>query len=542
MSQCSSAFHAGLIGLCKAIGAIAIVAVVAMIAAAPASAKAATPEQCKALAARDFSNLLDAPTRVLKATAMPAKDGVPAYCRVEGYVAPQVGIEFHLPMDGWNGKFVMQGCGGMCGDLEGIVSCPEAVTRGYACGTTDMGHKGDSQDGKWAYNNLSALIDDGYRGTHVATVAGKAITETFYAASIRRAYFRGCSTGGRQGLNEAERFPYDFDGIIAGDAQTYSLLGPPLTAIWNGVANIGPDGKSVLTAAKLDIVTKAVLDACDMLDGVKDGVIGDPRKCKFDVATLACKAGAAEKCLTDAEMAAVRKFYQGPASKKGPFVRVGGMAFGTEPSWAQFLPGKAGRYWANATEIMRYLGFFEAPGPSYDFSQFDWDRDPQRLGNWAIMGGGDPDLELYAANGGKLIVFHGWADTSNSAYSAVHYNERMTRVMGGQAQTQAFARLFLFPGMFHCGGGYGVNFADMLGALDTWVENGKAPDQITAYRIPGGTGPTHPPVGFKGDNIAASNPQFSRPLYPYPDTYAYSGGDPNDAASFKRVRGVMEAK
>ena len=541
MSQCSSAFHAGLIGLCKAIGAIAIVAVVAMIAAAPASAKAATPEQCKALAARDFSNLLDAPTRVLKATAMPAKDGVPAYCRVEGYVASSVGFEFHLPMDGWNGKFVMEGCGGLCGALEGLASCPESVTRGYACGTTDMGNKGEG-DGKFAYNNLAAVVDLGYRATHVATVAGKAITETFYAGSIRRAYFRGCSTGGRQGLVEAERFPYDFDGIIAGDAQTYSLLGPPLTSIWNGGANVGPDGKSVLTAAKLDIVTKAVLDACDMLDGVKDGLIGDPRKCKFDVATLACKAGAAEKCLTDAEMAAVRKFYQGPASKKGPFVRVGGMAFGTEPSWAQFLPGKAGRYWANATEIMRYLGFFEAPGPSYDFSQFDWDRDPQRLGNWAIMGGGDPDLELYAANGGKLIVFHGWADTSNSAYSAVHYYERMTRVMGGQAQTQAFARLFLFPGMAHCGGGYGVNFADMLGALDAWVENGKAPDQITAYKVPGGTGPTKAPAGFKGDNIAASNPQFSRPLYPYPDTYAYSGGDPNDAASFKRVRGVMEAK
>jgi feruloyl esterase len=540
MSQCSPAFRAGLTGLCRAIGAIAIVALVTVIALAPAPAKAATADQCKALAAHDLSKVLDAPTRVLKSMAMPAKDGVPAYCRVEGYVAPQVGIEFHLPMDGWNGKFVMQGCGGLCGNLEGLVSCPEAVTRGYACGTTDMGHRGEG--GEWAYNNLAGVVDLGYRATHVATVAGKAITETFYAASIQRAYFRGCSTGGRQGLNEAERFPYDFDGIIAGDPQTYSLLGPPLTSIWNGGANVGPDGKSVLTAAKLDVVTKAVLDACDMLDGVKDGLIGDPRRCKFDVSNLACKVGAGGACLTDAEMAAVRKFYQGPASKKGPFVRVGGMAFGTEPGWAQFLPGKAGRYWDNAAEIMRYLAFFNAPGPSYDFSQFDWDRDPQRLGNWAIMSGGDPDLELYATNGGKLIMFHGWADTSNSAYSAIHYYERMTRVMGGQVPAQTFARLFLLPGMFHCGNGYGVNFADMLGALDAWVETGKAPDEVTAYRIPGASNPSRAPAGFNGNNIAALNPQFSRPLYPYPDSYAYSSGDPNAAASFKRVRGVMEAK
>jgi feruloyl esterase len=539
MSQGSSTFRASLTGLCRAIGTIVIVAVVTMFVAGPA--KAATPEQCKALAAQDFHNLLDAPTRVLASTPMPAKDGVPAYCRVEGYVAPQVGIEFHLPMENWNGKFLMQGCGGLCGNLEGIVSCPEAVSRGYACGTTDMGHKSGA-DALWAYNNLSAVIDLGYRATHVATVAGKAITEAFYAAPIRRSYFRGCSTGGRQGLQEAQLFPYDFDGIVAGDAQIYSLLGPPLTSFWNGAANVGPDGKSVLTAAKLGVVSTAVLNACDMLDGVKDGIIGDPRKCKFDVSTLVCKAAAAGNCLTEAEMAVVRKFYQGPASKKGAFVRVGGMAFGSEPGWAQFLPGKAGRYWTNAEENMRYLAFFDAPGPSYDWATFNWDRDPQRLGKWAIMRGGDPDLELYAANGGKLIMFHGWADTSNSANGLIHYYERVTRVMGGQAQTQAFARFFLFPGMFHCGNGYGVNFGDMLGAIDAWVERGKAPDEIIAYRIPGGAGPSKAPAGFKGDNIAASNPQFSRPLYPYPDTYAYSGGDPNAAASFKRVRGTMEAK
>ena len=523
-----------------ALGVVATLAIGVLMAAAPAHA--ATADQCSALADDDFSAVMDAPTRVLASTPVAAKGAVPAYCRVEGYVASSVGIEFNLPMENWNGKFVMQGCGGMCGSLQGISSCPEAVTRGYACGTTDMGHRGEGADGKWAYNNLGAEVDHGYRATHVATVAGKAITEAFYSAPIRRAYFRGCSTGGRQGLVEAQRFPYDFDGIIAGDAQLYSLLGPPLTAFWNGIANVGADGKSVLTAAKLDLVRAAVLGACDALDGVKDGVIGDPRQCKFDASALACKTGAADNCLTGTEMAAVRKFYQGPASKKGPFLRSGGMPFGSEPGWAQFLPGKAGRYFNTATENMRYLGFLTDPGPSYDFSQFDWDRDPQRLNTYAMLSGGDPDLELYAANGGKLILFHGWADTSNSAYSKIHYYDRMTRVMGGLAETQAFARLFLFPGMFHCAGGYGLNSADLLGALDAWVEGGKAPDQIVAYRIPGQIGPISAPAGFNGDNISGSNPQYSRPLYPYPDSYRYKNGDPNAAASFERVLGSNAVK
>ncbi len=528
----------------RLIATIRGVAIIAICAAmAVTSAKAATPAQCQALAARDFSDVLDAPTRVLVSTPVAAKDGVPAYCRAEGYVAATVGIEFHLPLENWNGKFVMQGCGGMCGSMQGIASCPEAVARGYACGTTDMGHRAEGRDGKWAYNNLAAELDHGYRATHVATVAGKAITEAFYAAPIKRSYFRGCSTGGRQGLVEAQRFPYDFDGIVAGDAQLYSLMGPPLTAFWNGIANVGANGENVLTQAKLDVVRTAVIGACDALDGVRDGVIGDPRQCKFDHSKLACKGGAGVTCLTDAEMAVVRKLYQGPASKKGPFVRSGGMAFGSEPSWVQFLPGKSGVYYKNATENMRYLGFLTDPGPSYDVSQFDWERDPQRLNTYALMSAGDPDLELFAANGGKIILFHGWADTSNSPYSKLHYYERMTRVMGGLAETQKFARLFMFPGMFHCAGGYGVNAADMLGALDAWVENGKAPDEITAYSVAGqGVGPINAPAGFKGDNIAASNPKFSRPLYPYPDTYRYSSGDQNTATSFKRVRGAMESK
>ncbi len=172
---------------------------------------------------------------------------------------------------------------------------------------------------------------------------------------------------------------------------------------------------------------------------------------------------------------------------------------------------------------------------------FDWDRDPQRLGTYALMSGENPDLELFANDGRKIILFHGWADANNTPYTNTHYYERVVRVMGGLAETQKFARLFMFPGMYHWDGGYGVNLADLLGALDAWVENGTAPDMITAYSVEGqGVGPISAPASFTGANAATFNPKFSRPIFPYPDSYRYSGGDQTSAASFKRVRGTME--
>jgi hypothetical protein len=242
-----------------------------------APAHAATPAQCEALATTEFGMVADAPTRVTAATVVPAKGTVPAYCRVEGYVSPQVGIEFHLPMDAWNGKFTFVGCGAMCGSLQGLASCPEAVARGYACGTTDMGHRAPAQDGKWAYANPVAEIDLGHRATHVATLAGKAITTAFYGKEIKRAYYRGCSTGGRQGLVEAQRYPYDFDGIVAGASVLYIPMGPPLQLTWDVTANLDRAGNPIMKESKLALVHDAALKACDALDGLKDGMITDPR-------------------------------------------------------------------------------------------------------------------------------------------------------------------------------------------------------------------------------------------------------------------------
>ena len=506
----------------------------ALLLAGLSVARAATPEQCTALASRDFSDVLDAPTRVTAAKPVAASGTMPAACRVEGYVAPQVGIEFLLPLANWNGKFLMQGCGAMCGTLEQISNCTEAVGRGYACGTTDMGHRAPMQDGKWAYSNPLAEIDLGHRGTHVATLAGKAITAAFYGSDIKRSYFRGCSTGGRQGLVEAQRYPYDFDGIIAGASVLYVPMGPPLQLTWDVMANLDTGGKPIMPESKLKVLAAASMNACDAVDGLKDGLISDPRACKFDPATLLCKGGASDQCLTPAELAVVRKFYDGPRNAKGPLTRVGGQPYGTELGWEGFLKGKGSPSYGFALENLRYLGFALDPGPSYDVSEFNWDRDPQRL-SYSVLTAGNPDISLFAENGGKLIMFHGWADASIPATVSIRYYEMATRTLGGRDAMERFARLFLMPGLGHCKTG-GTNLADMLGALDAWVEGGKAPDLINAYGVADKeVGPAQPPAGFTGENAAVFQPKFSRPLFPYPDQARYQSGDPNVAASFKRV-------
>jgi feruloyl esterase len=500
----------------------------------PLPARAASPQDCEALASTDFSRIPDAPTRVVAAQTTNASGSVPTFCRVEGYIAPQVGFEFRFPLENWNGKFLMQGCGAFCGSLQGLESCPEALARGFACGTTDMGHRAPAMDGKWAYDNPQAKIDAGYRATHVATLAGKALLRALYKQDAARSYFRGCSTGGRQGLVEAQRYPYDFDGVISGAPVLYTPMGPPLQSLWNSTANLDASGAMILSAAKLEWYAGAVMKACDAVDGLKDGLISDPRACKFDPATLACQGTTSGECLSPAELGVVRKFYDGPRNSKGRFLRVGGQMPGSERSWSIYLKGKETLFYGFFAENLRYLGFPLDPGPTYDATQFDWDRDPQRL-SYSLLTAGNPDLGLFAENGGKLILFHGWSDPAISATSTIGYYEMVTRTMGGLARTQDFARLYLLPGLGHCTGG-GVNFVDFLSALDAWVESGKAPDLLVGYGFAGPVGPAVAPAEFNGRNLSTLPSTLARPLFPYPDTPKYRSGEANDPGSFARVR------
>ncbi len=511
-----------------------LVALLAM----PAAVAASGDESCRALGSADFGRLQDAPTRITSADVVAAKDGVPAHCRVEGYVSPQVGVELRLPLGGgWNGKVLTQGCGAMCGQMLGSEACAEATSRGYACVTTDMGHRGLPYDGKWAYNNPQAEIDFGHRATHVATLAAKAIAASFYGVAPQRAYFRGCSTGGRQALVAAQRYPYDFDGIVGGAPVLYQLMGPPLQLFWGATANLDRAGKPILDVAKLPLIAAAATRACDTLDGVADGVIDRPMQCRFDPATLQCPASGAgaptAQCLTAAEVEVVRRMYSGPVTSRGVQIMPGGQVPGSEPGWAAyFRGGKAAPNYGFAAEILRYVAFAIDPGPDYEATDFDWDRDPQRMSVSALTAG-NPDLTLFRAAGGKLLLFHGLQDPAVFYTTTTAYYELASRAMGGREAMQSFARLFLLPGMYHCRGGPGLNHADMLGALEAWVERGQAPESITAHHIEAeARGPVDPPVGF--DPASAG---FSRPVYPYPDYAVYRGsGDWKDARNYVRRR------
>ena len=473
-------------------------------------------EQCAVLAKTNFSKVQDAPTQITKAALNDAGSRAP-FCRVEGYVSPQVRFEMHLPVGNWNGKFVETGCAAACGTIMIDWLCPTLLKKGYACLASDMGHAGRIEDGLWAYNNLQAELDFGYRAAHVTAIAGKAISESFYKRMPDKSYFCGCSTGGREGMMEAQRFPWDFDGIIAG-APASNQAGIIMTRLWAALALKGSEGKSLLSEEDLQVVHKAVVAACDMNDGVRDGLIGDPRACHFEVDDLACKIGTRSQCLSSEQIAALRKIYSGPTTSAGKRIYAdGALMFGSELAFGEYY--QAGHFSSFDTDFLKYMAFLPAEGPKWQISDLNFDRDYKRFGMMdALYAANNPDLSAFKEHGGKLIVYQGWADAGAGGVpplKTVSYYETAERTMGGPAATHEFFRLFMLPGMRHCGGGEGASNVDYVNYLEDWVEKGRAPAVIVA---------THNgPDGSK----------FTRPVYPYPIQTKYNGvGDPASAGSF----------
>ena len=332
-----------------------------------AAARAAAPPDCASLLQADFAAVPDAPTQLTAAATVAARDSVPAYCRVQGYVRSNVRFELWLPTENWNGKLMLEGCGGFCGTLDYVERCNTRLERGYACISTDMGHTSTVYDGKWAYNNREAEIDFGYRATHVTAVAGKAIATAFYSRPPQSAYYHGCSTGGRQGLVSAQRFPADFDGIIAG-APVLRMPSSGLVLAWAMRAMRDPQGRRIVTPREAQLLHRAVLQRCDARDGLADGIIGDPRDCDFDPAMLACAKGGSTECLTPPQVAAFRKVYDGPRSSDGRRVFPGGMPRGSELNWIGTLLSNDDRppaYYNFIGDLFRYMAFAEDPGPSF---------------------------------------------------------------------------------------------------------------------------------------------------------------------------------
>jgi Tannase and feruloyl esterase len=483
---------------------------------------------CEALGqytARDLASI--------KAAAVPASAAAPAHCRVTGVLAPQIEFEVSLPRR-WNGRFYMIGNGGHAGEsLEDPTRVSQrnaALQAGFAFAQTNTGHDARKEPGaSFVMSNPAKAIDYAYRAVNLTAVTAKNITQAYYGRDIWRSYWNSCSNGGRQGLVEAQRYPQDFDGIIA-NSPWVSQTGFTIGAMWNQRAL---DAAS-LTAGKLALVARVVMAKCDALDGLKDGQIDDPRLCTLDVKTElpACAAGTDnDSCLTAPQAQTLVKIYGGPASHGRqifPGFMLGSEAVAPSPSgtgpevsgWMNLIvPAQAGRKAADfnlAEGTMRYL-VHTPPQPDYDYRSFDFDRDIHMLDAWGqLVDANNPDLARFRKKGGKLIMTYGWADPVLQPMAGVNYYEQALAKNG--PDTPQFFRLFMVPGMGHCSGGAATDRFDTVTALVDWVEKGKAPDSIRAARV------------------VNKQEVRSRPLCPYPQSARYSGhGSTDDAANFRCV-------
>ena len=515
----------------------------ALFLALPANAQSAT-DRCLALSglgaeieARMVA-IPDAPTRILRSQVDPAGDGLPEACRVRGLIAPNTGFELRMPTETWNGKFLMAGCGGYCGTIDPGRTDP-GVARNYAVVQTDMGHQGSSW--LFAYNNLQGEIDFGFRSTHTVAVAAKEIIDVYYGNRAQRNYFMGCSTGGRQAMVEAQRFPRDFDGVIAG-APVYDENGDGLLfVVWNPLANLDEDGKPILSPNKLLMIRQAVVDKCDAADGLEDGILQDPRQCDWQPSEIQCRRGrGGDTCLTADEVEVVNKIYSGATDANGnPWYF--GMSRGSEYTWTPEFIGPEGEIgdWINGPqsfgeEFATTMPFFYDPPIGTPASTYDFDRDPPRMGlTESLYNALNPDLRKFRRNGGKLVLYHGWDDDQIPPGISVDYYETATRTMGGPEQTKDFFRLFMVPSMLHCTmGGIGGAQVDWLTALEDWVENGEAPDQVVVHRR-APQGMNQPRARHPMD---PSDYDQTRPVYAFPDVARYKGsGDPNQPNNWEKA-------
>jgi feruloyl esterase len=477
-------------------------------------------------------------TTITSAAVIP---DTPERCAVDGVIRPTKDSEIHfalwLPTSGWNGKYLQLGNGGWAGAIN-TQPLADPVRRGYAVAATDDGHQG-SRDASWAIGHPEKLVDFGWRAVHQTAVQSKAIIRAFYGAALSRSYFNGCSDGGREALMEAQRFPEEFDGILAGaPANDWSHLMAGF--VWNEQA-FAQSPASAIPSAKLPAIQKAALAACDALDGVTDGVIEDPRACRFDPAVLTCKHGDAPDCLTSPQVAALRRVYEGPKNPRTGERIFPGYPPGTEavpPTWVPWIIPANGSSSLQADFGNTHFGQAVFENPQWDFRSLNFDSDVALSDRKTapVLSSINPDLRSFRANGGKLIQYHGWGDAAISPMSSIEYYDSVrnfldrfpdARRTGAQAPVQDFYRLFMVPGMGHCGGGVGPNRFGQGGAggnqdaehsafaaLVQWVERGIAPDHI---------------IGTGGE---AAKP-VTRPLCPYPQIAHYKGaGDTNDAANF----------
>ncbi len=465
-------------------------------------------------------------TTIVSAKAVPAnaQEKLPAFCEVQMTIRPvtgsQIGAIYRLPAN-WNGKVLGIGGGGFSGNLT-LNAAANGLSRGYAVIQNDMGHASTGAlDPAFTIKapgqpNVEGIIDFGHRATHVATLVGKSLVSSYYGRAPQHAYWQGCSTGGRQGLAEIQRYPDDYDGVIAG-APVYTPL-----VYSNAILRVQAFHKnpgSNLLHAHVPLIQKSVLAACDMKDGVADGILTDPRACTWDPGELACKApstslgasGPPESCLTPAQVETVRRVYSGVKTKDGKYAAMPLMR-GGETDWVARMVGTPQQpRGLNASLGAPFMTYVVKSDPSYDIMSFDPERDMAALssGLAAEVHQQSPDISKFVARGGKLLLWHGFNDPGPSPLSTIAY---MDAVKAKVPAAKDSMRLFLAPGVLHCGGGAGPDRFDSLTAMEQWIEKGIPPASMIATK---------------------ANAPISRPLCPYPQLAKYKGtGDTNDAASF----------
>ena len=463
-------------------------------------------------------------------------DDLPSYCRIAGRIDTVIGFEIRLPLT-WNGRLLTAGCGSLCGQVQ-MHRTDDALIRGYAVAHTDMGHQADSAgDASWAYNNRKAEIDFNHRATHLTTALLKATARRHYERDTAVSYFRGCSTGGRQALEAAMRYPEDYDGIIAG-APAAGMIMPHI--LWSLDAATRDDSSSIFTHRALSILQGGALATCDEDDDLADGIIADPEQCVFDPGELQCGGGQTRNCLTSEQVEAARALYQGPRTSDGRLVVSTGYSMGDEPGWARTYVGDGDNPpggMSTKNNFFRYVAYEQDPDPSKPLSDFtyDFDVDPWHLGTIHYMPApeGGYSLAQFKARGGKLILYHGWNDETLTPASSLDFYTEQSEKLGGQDVLDPFFRLFMIPGTRHCGSGPGADVVDFLSAIESWTEGNTAPDRLTAYKLQQSVPNFVRRPRFPED---LSKVMFSRPVFPYPDVAHYDGsGPPDRASSFIRV-------
>ena len=462
---------------------------------------------------------------------------LPAFCRVAGAIKPSndsdIEFEVWMPAAGWNGKFQGIGNGGFAGAIC-FPGLADAVKRGYAAASTDTGHRAGGTDAGWALGHPEKVVDFGHRAIHEMTLKGKAIVQSFYGSGPKRSYFSSCSNGGRQALMEAQRYPEDYHGIIAGAPANYwtNLL---LSAVSNLQATAG-SAATYIPPSKLPAIQAAALAACDASDGVKDGVIENPAGCRLDPAVLLCQGAESDACLTAPQVKALKTLYDGTRNSKGKLVFPGYAPGGeADPAgWEPWITGKAPEkslLFAFGTGYFRNMIYSD---PAWDYKTSHVDRDlkaaVEKTGR--ILNATDPDLRRFQARGGKLILYHGWCDAAIPAQNTIDYYQSVLKKMGAKSSA-GFVRLYMAPGVQHCAAGAGPSAFGQMGvaqgdaqhniaaALERWVEEGVAPGEIIAARYKSGMNP-------------ASGVERTRPLCAYPMVARYKGtGSTDEAANFE---------